>query len=126
MTERTITISGKEVKFRQSAAIPRIYRMRFGRDIFTDLSNLEKKVKTNKNQRGGSQLDVESLEVFENVAFIMARHADPEIPDNVDEWLEQFDIFSIYEVLPQILEMWNTNMKTDIQPKKKSRRRAVK
>lgn len=126
MTERTITISGKDVKFRQSAAIPRIYRMRFGRDIFTDLSNLEKKVKTNKNQRGGSQLDVESLEVFENVAFIMARHADPEIPDNVDEWLEQFDIFSIYEVLPQILEMWNTNMKTDIQPKKKSRRRAVK
>lgn len=126
MTERTITISGKEVKFRQSAAIPRIYRMRFGRDIFTDLSNLEKKVKTNKDQRGGSQLDVESLEVFENVAFIMARHADPEIPDNVDEWLEQFDIFSIYEVLPQILEMWNTNMKTDIQPKKKSRRRAVK
>lgn len=126
MTERTIVISGKEVKFRQSAAIPRIYRLRFGRDIFADLSRLEQKFNANRDEEGGSSLDIDSLEVFENVAFIMARHADPDVADNVDDWLEQFDMFSIYEVLPQILEMWNTNMKTDVIPKKKSRARVVK
>ncbi|MGN1457264.1 MAG: hypothetical protein ACI4XP_04820 [Acutalibacteraceae bacterium] len=30
---KTIEIDGKEVKFRASAAIPRIYRIKFHRDI---------------------------------------------------------------------------------------------
>ena len=42
MTEKTINIGGQEVRFRSSAAIPRLYRLKFGRDIFGDLSALEK------------------------------------------------------------------------------------
>ena len=33
---------GQEVAFKASAAIPRIYRMRFHRDIYKDLRDLEK------------------------------------------------------------------------------------
>lgn len=117
MTERTITVSGKEVTFRSSAAIPRLYRVRFGRDIFRDLSTLEKSFDT-KSKKGGN-FEIADLEVFENIAYIMAKHADKTIPDNIDEWLEDFEMFSIYEVLPEILEMWNINMKTDVVPKKK-------
>jgi hypothetical protein len=117
MTERTITVSGKEVTFRSSAAIPRLYRVRFGRDIFRDLSALEKSFNT-KSKKGGN-FEITDLEVFENIAYIMAKHADKTIPDNIDEWLEDFEMFSIYEVLPAILEMWNINMKTDVVPKKK-------
>lgn len=117
MTERTITVSGKEVTFRSSAAIPRLYRVRFGRDIFRDLSALEKSFNT-KSKKGGN-FEITDLEVFENIAYIMAKHADKTIPDNIDEWLEDFEMFSIYEVLPDILEMWNINMKTDVVPKKK-------
>ena len=40
--EKKIEIDGKQVPFRASAAIPRIYRMKFGRDIYKDLRQLEK------------------------------------------------------------------------------------
>lgn len=118
MTERTITISGKEVKFRSSAAVPRLYRCRFGRDIFKDLGALEQSFNANKGKKK-SGLEIEDLEVFENIAYIMARHADPGVPDSIDDWLEQFEMFSIYEILPAILELWNVNTKTDVVPKKK-------
>ena len=35
-----------------------------------------------------------------------------------DDWLEQFNIFSIYEVLPQLIELWGINLQTQIQAKK--------
>ena len=117
MTERTITVSGKEVTFRSSAAIPRLYRVRFGRDIFRDLSALEKSFNT-KSKKGGN-FEIADLEVFENIAYIMAKHADPEgVPDNPDEWLEAFNTFSIYEVLPQLIELWGLNVETQAESKK--------
>ena len=42
MLEKTVTISGREVKFRSSATVPRLYRIKFKRDIFKDLAKLEK------------------------------------------------------------------------------------
>ena len=39
---RKIEIDGKEVPFRASAAVPRIYRIKFHRDIYKDLRSLEK------------------------------------------------------------------------------------
>ena len=49
---------------------------------------------------------------------VMAYHADPSIPKTIDEWLDQFEMFSIYQVLPQILELWGDNLMTDVQAKK--------
>ena len=116
MIEKTITVSGKEVKFRFSATVPRLYRIKFGRDIFKDLAKLEKSYKG--KQEDGDELQIEDLEIFENVAYIMAFHADPSIPKTIDEWLDQFDMFSIYQVLPQILELWGDNLITDAETKK--------
>ena len=116
MIEKTITVSGKEVKFRSSATVPRLYRIKFGRDIFKDLAKLEKSYKG--KQKDGDDLQIEDLEIFENVAYIMAFHADPSIPKTIDEWLDQFEMFSIYQVLPQILELWGDNLMTDVQAKK--------
>ncbi len=42
---QNIEIDGKQVPFRASAAIPRIYRMKFQRDIYKDLASLEKAVR---------------------------------------------------------------------------------
>ena len=36
----------------------------------------------------------------------------------VDDWLDQFEMFSIYEVLPQILKLWGTNLFTDVNARK--------
>ena len=69
MLEKTIAIGDKQVKFRSSATIPRLYRVKFKRDIFKDLSRLESSYKGNSD--GGSSFEIEDLEIFENVAYIM-------------------------------------------------------
>ena len=114
--KKNITIDGREVTFKASAAIPRIYRMKFHRDIFKDLRDLEKSI--DKNDPENSSLDLFSLEMFENIAYVMAKHADPSIPDTPEEWLDGFSTFSIYQVLPQIIELWGLNTQTDVQAKK--------
>lgn len=115
MTKK-IEIDGKEVLFRASAAIPRIYRIKFHRDIYKDLSALEKAI--DKNSEEGSTLDTFSLEMFENIAYIMAKHADSTIPDTPEEWLDEFNTFSIYQVLPKLIELWGLNVQTDVTAKK--------
>ncbi len=116
MLQKTVNINGKEVAFRSSATIPRLYRLKFRRDIFKDLARLEKSYK--KREDGEDELEIEDLEIFENVAYIMALHADPTIPSTIDEWLDQFEMFSIYEILPEILELWGSNLFTDVAAKK--------
>ena len=113
---RNIEIDGKEVAFKASAAIPRIYRLKFGRDIYRDLASLEKSV--GENEEGESNLDLFSLEMFENIAYVMAKHADPSIPDSPEEWLDEFNTFSIYQILPQLIELWGLNVQTEVQSKK--------
>lgn len=114
---KTITIDGIEVHFKASAAVPRLYRLKFSRDIYKDFVSLQKNVK--ENDEGESTLNIESLEVFENVAYIMAKHADPDnVPDNPDDFLEQFNTFSIYEILPQLIELWGLNTATQVKSKK--------
>ena len=116
MIEKTVNISGQEVKFRSSATVPRLYRIKFKRDIFKDLAKLEKAY--SKKSGNDEELQIDDLEIFENVAYIMAYHADPTIPKTIDEWLDQFEMFSIYQVLPEILELWGANLVTDIESKK--------
>ncbi len=113
---QNIEIDGKQVPFRASAAIPRIYRMKFQRDIYKDLAALEKAIGDNSEEV--SNLDMFSLEMFENIAYIMAKHADPGIPDTPEEWLDEFNTFSIYQVLPKIIELWGLNVKVDVEAKK--------
>lgn len=113
---KELLIDGKQVAFKASAAIPRIYRIKFGRDIYKDLRELEKAVGDNKEEV--SSLDTFSLEMFENIAYIMAKHADPAVPNTPEEWLDGFNTFSIYQILPQIIELWGLNVQTEIQSKK--------
>ena len=115
--KKNITIDGIEVHFKASAAVPRLYRLKFHRDIYKDFASLQTDVK--ENDKENSVLDIESLEVFENIAYIMAKHADPEnVPDSPDEFLEQFNTFSIYEILPQLIELWGLNTAAQVESKK--------
>ena len=123
MTKK-IEIDGKQVPFRASAAIPRIYRMKFHRDIYKDLSASEQSIGSGNEET--SNLDLFSLEMFENIAFIMAKHADPAIPDTPEEWLDEFNTFSIYQVLPKLIELWGLNVKTDVEAKKNFARQTAR
>ena len=107
----TVKIGDKEVKMKASADTPRLYRHTFGRDIFQDMNKL------NLNMKKGS-LDTGNTEVLENIAYIMAKQADPDIPE-ISDWLEQFNIFDIFIAGKDIFLLWAKNNKTSSAPKKK-------
>lgn len=112
--QKSISIDGKNVLFKASAAVPRLYRLKFRRDIFKDFIASEQSVQENT-----SGITIDSLELFENIAYIMAKHADPNgVPENPDDWLENFNTFSIYEILPQLMDLWGLNIETQSESKK--------
>lgn len=117
--EKVIEIDGKEVKFRATAAIPRLYRIKFGRDIMQDMKSIQSAVE--KAEKGEEPIPPKLLEIFENVSFLMAKHANPDMEEkNVEDWLDGFDTFSIYVVFPQLFELWRANNATLGELKKKS------
>lgn len=121
--DRIINIDGKDIKFRATARTPRLYRAIIGRDMIQDMAKLRKSFsaieKAKEEEKEEVGLSVLDLQIFEDTAYIMARQANPEIEQTADEWLDSFDMFSIYEVLPQLLELWAQNNKTTSVPKKK-------
>ena len=115
---KTVQIDGKDVTFRASAAIPRMYRIRFRRDIYQDMAQLTKEVDANDPNK--SEIELDNLEMFENIAYLMAKHADPDnVPNTPEDWLEQFNTFSIYTILPKIIELWGMNTEQQAESKKK-------
>lgn len=116
--DKTVEIDGREVKFRATARTPRLYRMVIGRDMIQDMNKLMKAYERKK--QNDDELDVIDLQIFEDVAYAMVRHANPDIEQKTaDEWLDTFNVFSIYEVLPHILELWALNTKQTSTAKKK-------
>lgn len=116
--DKEVTIDGKQVKFRATARTPRLYRVLIGRDMIQDMNKLMKAYERKK--KDDDDLDIIDLQIFEDVAYAMARHANPDMEEKTaDEWLDTFDMFSIYEVLPHILELWALNTKQTSKAKKK-------
>lgn len=111
--KKTIKIDGKDVVLEANALTPIIYRRMTGRDLFVDISGLQTATSSN------TALDTETLETFLLITHTMAKQADASIPDSSDEWLAGFEMFSIYNVLPQIIDLWYANEKGTSKPKKK-------
>lgn len=130
MIKKEVTICGRPVVLGASALLPKIYRINFGKDMVADMNRLRKSFSAAQNlpdnateeEREAASLDVIDLTIFERTAWAMAFHADKEgkVPHDPDEWLESFDgVFSIYEVFPDILELWGLNQQTTSVPVKK-------
>lgn len=123
--ERIIHIDGRDVPFKATGSTVRLYRFKFGRDLLLDFAKMYNEVRKIMDQAGGdgavavSSLSPETLTIFENVAYIMARQGDSTIPQDPDEWLDGFAMFSIYEVLPEIIELWNMSQMSTSEQKKK-------
>lgn len=134
--EKTIKIGEHECNFKTSAAVPRMYRLKFGRDIFNDLNAIDRQIEKQKKEQERrkkaaeckgkkvdskefeSSLPVNTLTTFENIAFIMHKHGDPSQPKEIDEWLEQFETFDIYQIFPEIIDLWNEeNKRLSVQKK---------
>ena len=107
-----IEIDGKQVPSRHPPPF-RVFIASSSTEISTRISMRSETV-----MKVPSHLDMFSLEMFENIAYIMAKHADSSIPDSPEEWLDEFSTFSIYQVLPKIIELWGLNVQTDVESKK--------
>lgn len=112
--EKIITVGGQNIRFKASAATVRNYRTAFNRDLLRDMAQVTKHAQ--EGEMSGSD-----LEIFENFAFICRREADPDnTPDTPAEWLEQFDMMDLYNILPELVILWAGNNKTLEEPKKKA------
>ena len=118
---QTIQIDGQDVPFKASAALPRLYMAKYGRNLIQDFESLTQAMRPTEGGDGEKHspiIDVQTLMIFENIAHTMAQYADPAVPDSADEWLEQFNTLSIYMILPQILRIWGLNNRTEAEAKK--------
>lgn len=99
--EKVIKIDGKETRLVANGGTPRLYRSFFKRDVFRDM--------TGAVTEDG---EIVSAEVFENLAFIMAKQGGLEGYD-VEAWLDSFDSpLAIMNAAPEILELWSDTNET--------------
>ncbi len=106
--ERTITIDDKSVTFKSTGAVPLRYKAQFARDYLSDLLKLTKLDLSNLRESNFDKLD---LEVFYNVAWTLAKTANPTIPDPLS-WLDNFETFPIQEIIPEIQELLWSSLQT--------------
>lgn len=113
--DRLIEIDGKKVGFRATALTPRLYRHWRGRDVLVDIAKLNQAMLKAKDE----DLSIADLEVFEDLAWVMAKQYDKDVPETPEEWLDTFDTFLIYDILPEIIDLWAENQVTTSESKKK-------
>lgn len=116
--EATVNIDGKDVRFKATAAVPLLYRRKFRRDLIQDIQKVAEALKG--KEANGNNIPIQALTMFENMAYIMAKHADPAMAaDSPVEWLDDFSTMSIYAVFPVIEALWAGNMERLEESKKK-------
>lgn len=110
--EKIISVGGKGVGFKATSSTTLRYRAKFNRDLFKDIQALMPKM-------GENDLSVAELDCFLKIAYIMAWQFDNTIPEDPYDWLDQFEMFDIYKVLPEIIDLWGLNTQQLEKPKKK-------
>lgn len=138
---KVVMMGDREVGLEANALTPRLYRHKFGRDMIKDMNELrkaylkasaikppaedasEEEIEAYNEAVNDARLSTIDLEIFENVAYLMNMQYEVKKDgfqyQSPDEWLETFKIFSIYEIFPHILELWQLNQATTSVPKKK-------
>lgn len=105
--EKVLNIGGKQIKLKSTAGTMMRYRNNFNRDFVKDLIALQEKLIAKKEQ--GKELEALDLDMFEKIAWCMAKTADDNIPD-IEHWLDDFETFDIMQVLPEIMTLLVANM----------------
>lgn len=102
--EKTIEIDGKQVKFKSTAATPLRYKAQFGKDYFLEILKMEGLSKLKKSKNNEKALELIDFDTFYNIIWVLAKTADNNIPEPL-EWLDTFEEFPLFEIIPQLQEM---------------------
>lgn len=119
-------IFGTDHKLKMSAATPRIYRAKFGKDVIVQMDAMyerlsnEGKKKDEEKKDDSVSFTPEELEMMENLIFVCNRQAEPEQPEDIFEWLASFEIGAITGTYGTIMKMWEDNLHQTSTSKKKT------
>lgn len=119
-------IFGTDHKLKMSAATPRIYRAKFGKDIIVQMDAMyerlsnEGKKKDEEKKDDSVSFTPEELEMMENLIFVCNRQAEPEQPEDIFEWLASYEIGAITGTYGTIMKMWEDNLNQTSTSKKKT------
>lgn len=114
--EKTLTIDGKQIRFKSTAATLIRYKTQFGRDFFADLLQMYPLMQLKSDGVDTDNLDYQTLkhidfEVLYNICWVLAKTADKSIPEPV-EWLDEFDEFPIMDILPELQDLITNSLGT--------------
>jgi len=116
--DSVITIDGKFVMIRKTAGTMQRYKTATGREWNADIDRFF----TLKKDIEAAKTDEERLSIFlkadtawmYDAVYIMAKQASPDLPP-LEEWLDGFDSFRVWEVFQQVLPLLLSEMQ--VSPK---------
>lgn len=114
--EKIINIDGRDVKFKSTGAYLLRYKAQFGRDALQDIMRLSQAINQDTNEI--ENIDKLDLEVFYNLIWTLAKTADPSLPPPM-EWLDTFSQFPLEDIIPQVMELIFSCIKSTVTSKKK-------
>lgn len=123
--EKTLTIDGREVRFKATAGLAYRYFNQFGTEYISDLAKLQEfyetaKIKeieidddgiSRKIQTYSGDYNKFSDRFMYNVVWVLAKTADSSISDPLT-WYDSFDYFDISDVYGQLQDIISGNNKT--------------
>ncbi len=113
--EKILNIDGRQVKFKSTGAYLLRYKAQFGRDAIRDIYRLQGAI----DDKGDiKDIDALDIEVFYNLIWVLAKTANPSIPQPM-EWLDEFSEFPLQEILPEVTDMIFSSMQSTVDSKKK-------
>ena len=112
--EKILTIDGKEVKFKSTAATPLRYKAQFGKDYFSEIMKMESLTNIKNGKIKAKDIQSIDFDVFYNIIWVLAKTADKNIPSQI-EWLDGFDEFPLMEIIPELQDL----IAASLQSKKK-------
>jgi len=120
--EKVIVIAGQDVGFKAPASLPVRYYNATGRDLFVDLQTLadgteqvEPKPKFGKKKSDEPQFKLNknwNTMVFYGIAHTMARAFDDSVNPNIEDWIDSFDSFPIFEIFGELKPLLNASLQT--------------
>lgn len=108
---KIIEIDGKQHTITSNALLPKKYRHQFNRDLIADMKAL-----TDSYSKTG---DFDET-VLARLTWLMLRESGEDVGETPDEWLGSLEtVFGLYEILPDVVELWVRGTHTTSKPKKK-------
>lgn len=122
----TIEINGKKLRIASNALLPRLYRYHFGRDLVVDMRKFGKAYVQVGTDESGKPIyeiaDEADTSILENVSWLMLRQGGEDVPDTIEAWLEETDMFDLYEIEHACLSLWQKSERQTATLKKKGGR----